>query len=175
MEIFLYQINLEELESIGRVKSVLIRGPQKENLKELTLCSLFLLDNVPYLKSKKGIFVCYEIKSCKQDVYSGNGLNFIGEKNYIVTTMECYKDLLPDMRDGKFYKHLHEVSPDSSGHLGIMVAIPYMSELTDEFENPTELDFEKGRWKLAVISNCRLGLRKKSTTELLFCMLRSGR
>lgn len=124
---------------------------------------------------EKGIFVCYEIKSCKQDVYSGNGLNFIGEKNYIVTTMKCYKDLLPDMRDGKFYKHLHEVSPDSSGHFGIMVAIPYTSELTDEFENPTELDFEKGRWKLAVISNCRLGLRKKSTTELLFCMLRSGR
>lgn len=124
---------------------------------------------------EKGIFVCYEIKSCKQDVYSGNGLNFIGEKNYIVTTMECYKDLLPDMRDGKFYKHLHEVSPDSAGHFGIMVAIPYMSELTDEFENPTELDFEKGRWKLAIISNCRLGLRKKSTTELLFCMLRSGR
>lgn len=88
---------------------------------------------------EKGIFVCYEIKSCKQDVYSGNGLNFIGEKNYIVTTMECYKDLLPDMRDGKFYKHLHEVSPDSSGHFGIMVAIPYTSELTDEFENPTEL------------------------------------
>lgn len=82
---------------------------------------------------------------------------------------------MPDMRGGKFYKHLHEVSPDSSGHFGIMVAIPYMSELTDEFENPTELDFEKGRWKLAVISNCRLGLRKKSTTELLFCMLRSGR
>ena len=41
------------LESIGRVKSVLIRGPQKENLKELTLCSLFPLDNVPYLKLKK--------------------------------------------------------------------------------------------------------------------------
>lgn len=53
LEIFLCQINLEDLESIGRVKSVLIRGPQKENLKELTLCSLFLLDNVPYLKSKK--------------------------------------------------------------------------------------------------------------------------
>ena len=31
---------------------------------------------------EKGIFVCYEIKSCKQDVYSGNGLNFLGEKNY---------------------------------------------------------------------------------------------
>ena len=124
---------------------------------------------------EKGSFFCYEIKSCKQDVFSGNGLNFIGEKNYIVTTMKCYKDLLPDMRDGQFYKHLHEVSPDSSGHFGIMVAVPYMSELTDEFENPTELDFEKGRWKLAVINNCRLGLRKRSTTELLFCMLRSER
>lgn len=40
---------------------------------------------------EKGIFVCYEIKSCIEDVYSGNGLNFLGEKNYIVTTMECYK------------------------------------------------------------------------------------
>lgn len=38
---------------------------------------------------EKGIFICYEVKSCKEDVYSGNGLTFIGEKNYIVTTMEC--------------------------------------------------------------------------------------
>lgn len=29
---------------------------------------------------EKGIFTCYEIKSCKEDVYSGNGLNFLGEK-----------------------------------------------------------------------------------------------
>ena len=36
---------------------------------------------------EKGIFTCYEVKSCKEDVYSGNGLNFLGEKNYIVTTM----------------------------------------------------------------------------------------
>lgn len=26
---------------------------------------------------EKGIFTCYEVKSCKEDVYSGNGLNFI--------------------------------------------------------------------------------------------------
>ena len=45
---------------------------------------------------EKGIFTCYEIKSCKEDVYSGNGLNFFGEKNYIVTTMECYKEIQPD-------------------------------------------------------------------------------
>ena len=124
---------------------------------------------------EKGIFVCYEIKSCKEDVYSGNGLNFLGEKNYIVTTMECYKELLPTLRDGTFEKHLREVNPDSSNHFGVMVAIPYMSNLTNEFENPTELDFERDRWRLAVINNCIPGLRNKSTTELLFCMLRSGR
>ena len=28
---------------------------------------------------EKGIFICYEVKSCKKDVYSGNGLNFLGE------------------------------------------------------------------------------------------------
>ena len=28
---------------------------------------------------EKGIFICYEVKSCREDVYSGNGLNFLGE------------------------------------------------------------------------------------------------
>lgn len=101
-------------------------------------------------------------------------LNFLGEKNYIVTTMQCYKDILPDMRSGKFWNHLQEVSPESSAHIGIMVAIPYMSEATDEFENPTPIDGEVNGWKLAVIKPCNIGLRKRSMTELLFCMLRSG-
>lgn len=30
------------------------------------------------------------------------------------------------------------------------------------------------QWKLAVILPCRYGPRKRSMTELLFCMLRSG-
>lgn len=46
---------------------------------------------------EKGEFICYEIKSCIEDVYSGHGLNFVGEKNYIVTTLDCYKKLLYDM------------------------------------------------------------------------------
>ena len=49
-----------------------------------------------------------------------------------------------------------------------------MSEATDEFENPTPIDGEVNRWKLAVIKPCNIGLRKRSMTELLFCMLRSG-
>ena len=63
---------------------------------------------------EKGIFTCYEIKSCKEDVYSGNGLNFYGEKNYIVTTMECYKEIQPDFRSGKFANYMREKHPDSS-------------------------------------------------------------
>lgn len=88
--------------------------------------------------------------------------------------MQCYKDILPDMRSGKFWNHLQEVSPESSAHIGIMVAIPYMSEVTDEFENPTPIDGKVNGWKLTVIKPCNIGLRKRSMTELLFCMLRSG-
>lgn len=123
---------------------------------------------------EKGIFTCYEIKSCKEDVYSGNGLNFLGEKNYIVTTMECYKDILPDFRSGRFANFMAEKHPDSSAYFGVIVAIPSLREATEEFENPTPLDKDKD-WKLDVILPCRQGLRTKSMTELLFCMLRSGR
>lgn len=123
---------------------------------------------------EKGIFTCYEIKSCKEDVYSGNGLNFLGEKNYIVTTMECYKEILPDFRRGKFAKHMHDQFPESSAYFGVMVAIPYWAEITDEFEKPTPIDGDILRWKLSTILPCRTGPRMRSMTELLFCMLRSG-
>lgn len=122
---------------------------------------------------EKGIFICYEVKSCKEDVYSGNGLNFYGEKNYIVTTMQCYKDILPDLRDGTFGRHLHETNPDSSAHYGIMVAVPVMRDKYQEFEEPTPIS-EDVSWRLEVIQPCIVGTRKKSLTELLFCMVRSG-
>jgi len=123
---------------------------------------------------EKGTFVCYEVKSCKEDVYSGNGLNFLAEKNYIVTTMECYKDILPDLYSGKFARHMEQF-PESSSYFGIMVAIPRLAELTDELKNPTPIDSDVEQWKLAVALPARQGPRKRSMTELLFCMLRSGR
>ena len=91
-----------------------------------------------------------------------------------MTTMECYKDILPDLRSGKFAKHMREQFPESSNYFGVMVAIPDWAEATDEFEKPTPLDTEVRQWKLAVILPCRYGPRKRSMTELLFCMLRSG-
>lgn len=123
---------------------------------------------------EKGIFTCYEVKSCKEDVYSGNGLNFIGEKNYIVTTMQCYKELQEDMRSGKLWKHVQNCNPESSAHFGFIVPVPWMCSDTDEYENPTELKSEI-RWNLKIIYPCRIGSRKRSMIELLFCMVRSGK
>jgi hypothetical protein len=122
---------------------------------------------------EKGIFTCYEVKSCKEDVFSGNGLNFLGEKNYIVTTMECYKSILEEFRSGKLDKHIAECCPKSSHYYGIMVAVPRWREEIDEFENPTEITADT-EWKLSPIIRCWQGARKRSMTELLFCMLRSG-
>ena len=123
---------------------------------------------------EKGIFTCYEIKSCKEDVYSGNGLNFFGEKNYIVTTMQCYKDIIPDLRDGTFHEHLRKTNPESSAHYGIMVAVPVMRDKSREFEEPTPISGDIS-WRLEIIHPCTIGTRQKSLTELLFCMVRSGK
>ena len=142
--------------------------------KELIICSFLQQTRCLYLESKREYLPAMRLKSCKEDVYSGNGLNFLGEKNYIVTTMECYKDILPDFRSGKFARHMHEQFPESSNYFGVMVAIPYWAEATDEFENPTPIDGTTERWKLAVALSCREGPRRRSMTELLFCMLRSG-
>lgn len=149
--------------------------PWREKGKRVDFMQFSPGDQMSISGIEKGIFTCYEIKSCKEDVYSGNGLNFLGEKNYIVTTMECYKDILPDLRGKKFNEHLETRFPESSHYFGIMVAVPKWRETTDEFENPTPLDGGIGRWKLKVILPCRLGPRRKSMTELLFCMLRSGK
>lgn len=123
---------------------------------------------------EKGIFTCYEVKSCKEDVFSGNGLNFIGEKNYIVTTMKCYKDILDDYTSGRLTKHIIDCCPNSSTYYGIMVAVPKNADIHDEFKNPTPFNREHEGWELKVIQPCRLGQRKRSITELLFYMLRSG-
>lgn len=124
---------------------------------------------------EKGIFICYEIKSCREDVYSGNGLNFIGEKNYIVTTMECYKAIQPDLGSGKLWEHIMACCPEAGyhPHFGIIVPVPWITTLEDEYANPTELDKDV-TWEMKVIYPCVMGGRKRSTTELLFCMLRSG-
>lgn len=107
---------------------------------------------------EKGVFICYEIKSCKADFESGFGRNFIAEKNYFVMPMSTYKEVIQDIP--------HNV--------GVIVPISKYSDKYAEFENPTELSGDLSEWKLCVIRQAHQQLRKRSMTELLFCMLRSG-
>ena len=128
---------------------------------------------------EKGIFICYEVKSCWKDVYSGNGLNFFGEKNYIVTTMATYKQLINDYNNNVITRYLDSHHPESLHNFGFMVPIPKHIDLKDanaiyqEFENPTEFKGKSSDWRLWTPIVCHEGHRNKSTTELLFCMLRS--
>jgi len=105
---------------------------------------------------EKGIFICYEIKSCKADFDSGFGRNFIGEKNYYVMTMDTYKDVINEI----------------PRNVGVLVPIPDYADVHEEFETPTKLspDIE---WKLYCIRKSIPQIRKRSMVELLFCMLRS--
>lgn len=132
-----------------------------------------------------GEFVCYEIKSCKADVYSGHGLRFYGEKNYIVTTMQCYNELQKDDKKAlaagqpdPLRTYINENYPESSNYYGFMVLVPAHINLRDtnalyeEMKNPTPLSNDI-KWQLAVLDNCRPGYRTRSTNELLFCMLRA--
>lgn len=107
---------------------------------------------------EKGIFTCYEVKSCKNDFNSGFGRNFIGEKNYFVMPMQLYKEVI------------HDIEND----IGVLVPIPRYGDKVNEFENPTELGGELSDWKFEAMRYARQQGRKRSMTELLFCMLRSG-
>ena len=112
---------------------------------------------------EKGEFICYEIKSCKEDVFSGHGLNAEGERNYIVTTMATWKDLI---------NNKHNRQKSIPHEFGVMVACH--QEKTAEFNNPTPLSYAEG-WRLEIISPAHKQSRERSLQELLFCMLRSGR
>ncbi len=132
---------------------------------------------------ENGTFVCYEIKSCKEDFYSGNGLNFFAEENYIVTTVECYKSLLDDMRNGKFAEHLYRMNDGRTVCPDFLLAVPDMplerfsgdKAVIQEMDKPTPLDKMVSPRLAVVRTNHGRSYRTRSTTELLFCMVRSGR
>lgn len=123
---------------------------------------------------EKGIFIAYEIKSCIEDIFSGHGLNLIGEKNYLVMTMQTYKNFLPKRNSGEFCEHLCKINPGLPQYYGVLVAIPEEKDPCDEFENPTPLETPGVKWTLYAALPCRNGIRTKSMNELLFCMLRAG-
>ena len=130
---------------------------------------------------EKGKFICYEIKSCKQDIYSGNGLNFFGDENYIVTTAETYKKLIDDgdLGNGTLYNYIKENYPESSTNYGFIIAVPKNVDgrspqlVNDELEKPTPLDNIHNFKMLKINCGHALAKRDRSLVELMFCMLRA--
>ena len=129
---------------------------------------------------EKGIFVCYEIKSCMGDLKSGHGMNFVGEKNYICMPMSLWKEITGIVRN-----HLQDEKPipdyiSKALSVGIMVPIPSSWEQIktagEEFENPTALDTPKIEWEYHIIqTEPRSKRRDYSMSALLFWMLRAGK
>lgn len=129
---------------------------------------------------EKGNFICYEIKSSYEDIYSGHGLNFLGEENWIVTTMETYKKCMDGKGKANLDDFIRKNFPESSLYYGFMVAVPGSLDLRKlddtfaEFENPSALEEREDGWKLyKIYSSPKKGGRKRSSLELMFCMLRS--
>lgn len=113
-----------------------------------------------------GKFTCYEIKSCIDDLRSGHGLNFIGERNAMVMPMGLYRRL----------------SQADTMDVSVYVPIPYYEgRATDdmkwrEYEEPHAMTPDKREWRLAKMTDQPFdGNRRHSAAELLYAMLKAGR
>ena len=131
---------------------------------------------------EKGTFTCYEIKSCKEDLFSGSGLNFFGEHNYIVTTMETWKGLVEDaIKEGVLIqytisKYISENFPESNTNFGVQVVCPMSRTIESEWEDPTPIpeDGNASGWITKTVVKCQGAKRKRGMSEMLFCMLRAA-
>lgn len=72
------------------------------------------------------------------------------------------------------YKELTEELKKEYG-IGIMCPVPKYRDTRDEFKKPTPLDKTDIEWEMKILKPAKTKSRDKSLTELLFCMLRSGR
>lgn len=126
---------------------------------------------------EKGIFTCYEVKSCPEDIYSGSGMNFFGEENYLVTTMECWRKVGLNLGIEDIRKYVMDKFPESSTQFGVMIVCPVNRTLEEEFDLPTPLPLDGNThgWtaKVLIPSLNRRG-RKRGMSEMLFCMLRAA-
>lgn len=73
----------------------------------------------------------------------------------------------------ELYKEL-AVELDAKSHgIGVMCPVPALRDKFEEFDNPTPLD-SKICWEMKIIKSSQKVYRKRSMTELFFCMLRAG-
>ena len=108
---------------------------------------------------ERGMFSCYEVKSCLADYRSKYGHNHLAEKNYYVMPMEVYK----------------KIATEKPYSIGIYCPIPYGRTVSEEFENPTPMeDIDVNRVNLESVVRAIAKDRKVSNIVCLFNMFRSG-
>lgn len=114
-----------------------------------------------------GTFTAYEIKSCKADFGSGFGRNAEGDRNYFATTAECWNSIK------------NTFTKDYGYEFGVYVAVPAFihpnsAKAAEWILDPTDYPMESPEhWSLHKVLDGRTGARKRSVTEMLFCMMRS--
>lgn len=127
-----------------------------KNVKRVDFMQFIPENQVDISGIEKGIFICYEVKSCKADFKSGFGQNFIGEKNYLVMPSALYEEVKSELPWGvgvmcpNYKKSIQENEVSSVG--------------LDDIEN----------WEMRIVKKALKIGREKPMIELLFCMLRAG-
>ena len=116
-----------------------------------------------------GTFTGYEIKSCRDDVLSGHGLNHAGDVNYVVMPPWVWFD----KRSDSFLSMQERL-----GGFGVLVPEFALGELVTGMRYPTSfLGYEARDFALREVlppDDRRYSQRDRSTMELLFYMLRAG-
>ena len=150
-------------------KSELVENDIKSKTRRIDYLQFIPKNQLSVSGLEKGEFICYEIKSCKEDFLSGYGQNFIAEKNYLIMTMQTYREL---DAIGEIQKLPYNI--------GILIAMPSFrkykeDKFSSEYRDITQYeDFDSiDCWYLDTIRKAHIKNREKSMTELLFCMVRS--
>lgn len=94
------------------------------------------------MATSKGLFEFYEVKSCMEDFKSGHGLNFEGDRNFLVCPSELAMQLYENR---ELPRYCTVLCPDKN-----------YSRLLKKFETGPDPTFN---------------IRKRSTEELLMCLL----
>jgi hypothetical protein len=94
-------------------------------------------------------------------------MNFIGDYNYLVVSMDFYNELINK-----------DLIPDK---IGVLAPVPmYRGKQTNRFfdnaiHNPSPLTNSANDWRMHRVKEAERIERRHGTSELLYAMLRSGK
>lgn len=137
---------------------------------------------------EKGVFTCYMVRTSYKELYSDESLNFVGERNYLVTTADVYARIVDDEQadkekgvmnaeGGKLQKHIQSLNPEAKCHIGadvgILVAVRKGESLSEACSRPAEFDPDEEYTLICAEPCSNRAARRHGMTEMLFLMLRA--